>query len=51
VVNSLLTQEMPAEATLPNGAMPGKNVSGNATYLGAKPPASETHPYHFHFLL
>jgi Raf kinase inhibitor-like YbhB/YbcL family protein len=43
----ILPQETPAETTLPNGAMQGKNVSGKAGYLGPKPPAGQTHPYHF----
>src|SRR5262245_47680650 len=43
----ILPGEMPAETTLPNGAMQGKNVSGKAGYLGPKPPAGQTHPYHF----
>jgi Raf kinase inhibitor-like YbhB/YbcL family protein len=42
-----LSQEMPAEATLENGAQQGKNVAGTAAYIGPKPPAGQTHPYHF----
>jgi len=42
-----LPQEMPAEATLENGAQQGKNVAGTAAYIGPKPPAGQTHPYHF----
>jgi Raf kinase inhibitor-like YbhB/YbcL family protein len=42
-----LSQEMPDGASLPNGALQGKNVSGSTAYLGPKPPAGQTHPYHF----
>jgi phosphatidylethanolamine-binding protein (PEBP) family uncharacterized protein len=27
--------------------MQGKNVSGSAGYIGPKPPAGQTHSYHF----
>ena len=42
-----LPQNMPTDATLENGAMQGKNVRGSAGYIGPKPPAGQTHPYHF----
>ena len=42
-----LPQEIPAEATLQNGIMQGKNVAGTSAYVGPKPPAGQTHPYHF----
>jgi hypothetical protein len=42
-----LPQEIPAEATLDNGAMQGKNIAGTTAYIGPKPPAGQTHPYHF----
>ena len=32
---------------LENGGMQGKNVRGEAGYIGPKPPAGQTHPYHF----
>ena len=35
------------DATLENGAMQGKNVRGAVGYIGPKPPAGQTHPYHF----
>jgi Raf kinase inhibitor-like YbhB/YbcL family protein len=35
------------DATLENGAKQGKNVRGAAGYVGPKPPAGQTHPYHF----
>ena len=34
-------------ATLDDGTMQGKNVRGAAGYVGPKPPAGQTHPYHF----
>lgn len=37
----------PAEATLGNGAMQGLNVRKAHGFLGPKPPAGQTHPYHF----
>jgi Raf kinase inhibitor-like YbhB/YbcL family protein len=37
----------PADATLNNGAMQGLNVRKAAGFLGPKPPAGQTHPYHF----
>ena len=42
-----LPQNVPTDATLENGAMQGKNVRGSAGYIGPKPPAGQTHPYHF----
>ena len=42
-----LPQEVPAEPTLDNGAMQGKNIAGTSAYVGPKPPAGQTHPYHF----
>jgi Raf kinase inhibitor-like YbhB/YbcL family protein len=42
-----LRGEMPSSGTLPNGALQGKNASGTTAYLGPKPPAGQTHPYHF----
>ena len=37
----------PVEGALPNGAMQGKNAMGKLSYVGPKPPAGQTHPYHF----
>jgi len=42
-----LSQEVPPGATLEDGALQGKNVAGNTSYVGPKPPAGQTHPYHF----
>jgi len=42
-----LPQNVPGDATLENGANQGKNVRGNAGYIGPKPPAGQVHPYHF----
>jgi len=42
-----LSQEMPPGATLEDGALQGKNVAGSTSYIGPKPPAGQTHPYHF----
>jgi Raf kinase inhibitor-like YbhB/YbcL family protein len=42
-----LASEFPADATLGNGTMQGKNVRGTVGYVGPKPPAGQTHPYHF----
>ena len=44
---SSLPQNVPTDATLENGAQQGKNVRGSAGYIGPKPPAGQTHPYHF----
>ena len=35
------------EGPLPNGALQGKNAMGKMSYIGPKPPAGQTHPYHF----
>jgi len=42
-----LSLESPMEGTLPNGAIQGKNAMGKMSYVGPKPPAGQTHPYHF----
>jgi Raf kinase inhibitor-like YbhB/YbcL family protein len=42
-----LPQNVPTDGTLENGAMQGKNVRGAVGYIGPKPPAGQTHPYHF----
>ena len=42
-----LPQNVPTDPTLENGAMQGKNVRGSAGFIGPKPPAGQTHPYHF----
>ena len=42
-----LPQNVPADPTLENGASQGKNVRGATGYIGPKPPAGQTHPYHF----
>ena len=42
-----LGQNIPAQAHLDIGAEQGKNVRGSAGYVGPKPPAGQTHPYHF----
>jgi Raf kinase inhibitor-like YbhB/YbcL family protein len=42
-----LASETPGDTALPNGVMQGKNVSGSTGYIGPKPPAGQTHPYHF----
>ena len=42
-----LPQNVPTDPTLENGASQGKNVRGAAGYIGPKPPAGQTHPYHF----
>lgn len=42
-----LDQNTPTEARLEIGAEQGKNVRGTAGYIGPKPPAGQTHPYHF----
>jgi Raf kinase inhibitor-like YbhB/YbcL family protein len=38
---------VPSGDRLENGAAQGKNIAGTAGYVGPKPPAGETHPYHF----
>jgi Raf kinase inhibitor-like YbhB/YbcL family protein len=40
-------QNIPADAHLENGAEQGKNVRGAVGYIGPKPPAGQSHPYHF----
>jgi Raf kinase inhibitor-like YbhB/YbcL family protein len=42
-----LPQEIPTNASLDNGAEQGKNIAGKVGYIGPKPPAGQTHPYHF----
>lgn len=42
-----IPQNMPTDLHLENGAEQGKNVRGSAGYIGPKPPAGQTHPYHF----
>src|SRR5262245_28525850 len=42
-----LPMGVPAGDRLENGASQGKNIAGMAGYIGPKPPAGETHPYHF----
>jgi Raf kinase inhibitor-like YbhB/YbcL family protein len=42
-----LPQNVPTDPTLENGAMQGKNIRGATGYIGPKPPAGQTHPYHF----
>lgn len=42
-----LPQNVPTDGTLENGTLQGKNVRGTAGYIGPKPPAGQTHPYHF----
>jgi Raf kinase inhibitor-like YbhB/YbcL family protein len=42
-----LSLEESLEGALPNGAMQGKNAMGKLSYVGPKPPAGQTHPYHF----
>ena len=42
-----LGEDLPKEATLPNGANQGLNVRGATGFIGPKPPAGQTHPYHF----
>jgi Raf kinase inhibitor-like YbhB/YbcL family protein len=42
-----LSRDMAMDATLSNGAMQGKTVKGSPGYVGPKPPAGQTHAYHF----
>jgi Raf kinase inhibitor-like YbhB/YbcL family protein len=42
-----LSENLPREATLDTGAMQGLNARKSAGFLGPKPPAGQTHPYHF----
>lgn len=40
-------ENLPRDARLPNGAMQGLNIGKAAGFVGPKPPAGQTHPYHF----
>jgi len=42
-----LPENVGSDPTLENGAMQGLNVRKSAGFLGPKPPAGQTHPYHF----
>jgi Raf kinase inhibitor-like YbhB/YbcL family protein len=42
-----LPSSIPTTPTVDFGADQGKNVRGAAGYVGPKPPAGQTHPYHF----
>jgi Raf kinase inhibitor-like YbhB/YbcL family protein len=42
-----LPANVPATAKLDTGGMQGLNVRKAAGYVGPKPPAGQTHPYHF----
>ena len=42
-----LPMGVPSGDRLENGAIQGKNIAGTTGYIGPKPPAGETHPYHF----
>jgi Raf kinase inhibitor-like YbhB/YbcL family protein len=42
-----LPQNIPGDSTLENGTMQGKNIAQKVGYIGPKPPAGQTHPYHF----
>ena len=42
-----LPEHMGNEAKLDTGVMQGLNVRKTAGFLGPKPPAGQTHPYHF----
>jgi Raf kinase inhibitor-like YbhB/YbcL family protein len=44
---TILHEHLPTDATLENGAMQGLNVRKAPGFLGPKPPAGQTHPYHF----
>ena len=46
---TMLPEGLGVEAKLvsPMGAMQGKNIANKVGYIGPKPPAGETHPYHF----
>jgi hypothetical protein len=41
-----LPQAMASEPTVEFGSQ-GKNIRGQAGYIGPKPPAGQEHPYHF----
>jgi Raf kinase inhibitor-like YbhB/YbcL family protein len=47
VTTTTLPAGIPTQASLENGAAQGKNIRGQAGYVGPKPPAGQTHPYHF----
>jgi Raf kinase inhibitor-like YbhB/YbcL family protein len=42
-----LSEGVPAEATLPNGAVQGSNDFGQVGYGGPSPPPGKPHRYHF----
>ena len=42
-----LPEHLPTEAKLDNGAMQGLNVRNAPGFIGPKPPAGQSHPYHF----
>jgi Raf kinase inhibitor-like YbhB/YbcL family protein len=42
-----LPRDVPTNAALDGGAAQGKNIAGKIGYIGPKPPAGQTHPYHF----
>jgi len=42
-----LPEHMSTGTTLEDGGMQGLNVRKTAGFLGPKPPAGQTHPYHF----
>lgn len=44
-----LPEAVPTDAALssPAGAMNGLNIRGASGYIGPKPPAGQTHPYHY----
>jgi len=42
-----LRANLPSDAKLEMGAMQGLNIRKTAGFIGPKPPAGETHPYHF----
>ncbi len=42
-----LPTNVPTDPKLENGAEQGKNVRGSVGYIGPKPPAGQSHPYHF----
>jgi Raf kinase inhibitor-like YbhB/YbcL family protein len=41
-----LPQGMPTDGKVDDGVQ-GKNIAGKTGYVGPKPPAGQTHPYHF----
>jgi Raf kinase inhibitor-like YbhB/YbcL family protein len=42
-----LRENIPTDAKLDSGMMQGLNVRKAAGFVGPKPPAGQTHPYHF----